>query len=305
MRRRPGPAARLEGRDGVAHHHGRAGELQHLAVVQVVAGRHHLAAVDAQALRPDRQRRALGAAAGGEVEQGEVAGRIFGQRDGQRAGRRQAAHVGGQGAHVGDAARVRDLHRVLRQRALDRLGARHELPVPFVVPRALRMAPVDAVVQVLPRVGPIEDDGDARTPRAQRGQHGARGGARQQAARQRVAAGRLGQRAVAHDQDGVAGQLGGDRQGVMIGAAGRQHHLQAGVDRPPHGAAVAPRQVAAAVEQGAVDVDGDQADGHELRGSGAGRGGAALRAYVRSTYSSTSARKASASSSYEPRSVRA
>ncbi len=144
------------------------------------------------------------------------------------------------------------------------------------------MAPVDAVVRVLARVGPVEDHGDALMPRTQRGQHGARGRARQQPARQRVAGDRLGERPVADDEDEAIGKLGGRRRGVVEGAPGRQHDAEAGVERPPHGAAVAGRQVAAAVEEGAVDVDGNQANRHGLPGPGA-YGAAGFRAYVRST----------------------
>ena len=65
----------------------------------------------------------------------------------------------------------------------------------------------------------------------------------------------------------AAAQLAGYRRRVVKGAAGRQHHVDAGVERPPHRAPVARRQVAGAVEQGAVDIDGDQADRHGMPGA--------------------------------------
>ena len=124
----------------------------------------------------------FGPAAGDQVEQREVALRVLRQGDGYLRRLRQGTHLGGQRPHLIHAAGERHLGRVLGERRLDRLDAGDERAVPFVVPVPLGMAPVDALVDVLPGVGPVEDDRDPAMARAHRLDDGARRVARHEAA---------------------------------------------------------------------------------------------------------------------------
>src|SRR5271157_6175166 len=72
------PARVAKALAAVAHQEGMARELEHLIVVVVVTDGHHFAGTDSGALRPERQRPALGAAAIHAVQDGNVAGEVLG-----------------------------------------------------------------------------------------------------------------------------------------------------------------------------------------------------------------------------------
>ena len=57
-----------------------------------------------------------------------------------------------------------------------------------------------------------------------------------------------------------AGKLLEDRPREVVAAAGRERDLDAGVDRARNGVAVRRGNCAVAVEEGAVDVEGEEAD---------------------------------------------
>ena len=57
------------------------------------------------------------------------------------------------------------------------------------------------------------------------------------------------------------GQLLEDRPRELVAAAGRERDLDAGVDRPRQRPPVDVGHPAATVEEGAVDVEGEEADG--------------------------------------------
>ncbi|MCK7521761.1 MAG: hypothetical protein MZV64_30795 [Ignavibacteriales bacterium] len=97
---RDGPSQSLQRLDGVPHHHRNAGVLQHLAVVEVVADRHHGVARQPLARHPLRRAsppwcspRAV------HVDQREVPRLVFRDGDGHRTRHRQISNRRHQLAH--------------------------------------------------------------------------------------------------------------------------------------------------------------------------------------------------------------
>jgi hypothetical protein len=179
-----------------------------------------------------------------------------------------------------------DLDRILDEAVLEGDDLVDDLHVPRPIRRAGGVLPVHAARHDLTGGRPIEDDGRVGPVRSGALEHRTRHGCGQEARQQAIAIHVLDDRAVAHHEQHRQAESGGDRPCEVERAARHERHLDTGGqgrrDRP----AVVGRNLALAVEQRTVDVDGDEADGHcdlgawrvsTCAGPVAPAGGAALR----------------------------
>src|SRR5437660_6755923 len=254
-------ASGFDGLARVAHHDGRAGEVEHLHVVQVVADRHHLVPRPAARLRPPRERRSLRAVRAVHVDEREVARLVLRDRHGVALGARQRPQRVDQHPHRGDAAVEHHLDWILGEHFGERRRRfGDERLVLLVVAAAVRVRPVHAFEDDLALVWPIEHDRHAVLVGARRLEELARHTAAQEIPHLGGAVRLLHERSVVDDERQRNRQQIRDRTREMKAAAGDERDLDAARNGGDDGVAVRLRKASAAVEQRAIDVDGEETD---------------------------------------------
>ena len=159
------PATGLQVVDRVSHHDRRAGELQHLEVVQVVADRHDFAGASAPGAPPTRaSARPLGAAGLHDVDQRKVAELVLGERrPSNRPATSRRPRSPSNSARIGAQPPVNITCTGSSVRAvLERRLLAHERAVRCEEAAVPRMLPVDGLEDDLAFPGPVEDDRRAR-----------------------------------------------------------------------------------------------------------------------------------------------
>jgi hypothetical protein len=215
-----------------------------------------------------RQRRALGAAGRGDVHEREVAVLVLGDGHSEAIREGKCAQRRGQVAHRADLAVEHHLQRVFGERPCQRRRFPDERAVPGEVAAAVRMRPVHPLVDDLPFVGrggfagrgAVEDERHAVLEAGRGGQDVARRLARQRVPVEERAAAVPHHRAVVHDESERQPQGLGQRAREMEAAAGDERNRNARGRGLPQRGEVRLGNLPPAVEEGPVDIDGQQAD---------------------------------------------
>ncbi len=144
----------------------------------------------------------------------------------------------------------------------------HKRAIRFVEATVPAIVPVDGLEDDLPFPGPVEDERRARTMFGRAHEYRARGRAWQETPHQGLPLMRLHDRPVTEDERERRWQALENRPRELVAAPGRNRYLDASVDRAGDGGAVRVGNLSVAVEDGAVEVEGEQADHFRNRGSG-------------------------------------
>jgi len=243
-----------------------AGELKHFDIVMVVTDGHDLIASIAAMGCPALQGVALGAAGVENIDHGEVAVGIFGAQHGDAV---VVLHAGGlesaQGLdHAGGGAAEHGLYGVGEEGILDGHDEVDVLDIFF-------QPAVDAVVEV---VEALDDDGSlgflikSKNGVAAEGLHGdaqvAAGVTGHEIAVEGFSRERAGDGAVGADEPEIEAELLSDGEGEGVAASGDEDDFDAGGVGAAEGGEVVGGDLELGIEEGAVDIGGDEADGQGL-----------------------------------------
>src|SRR5208282_4358848 len=259
--KRPAPGTQLF--RGIPHDKRVAGKGKHFNVVIVITNGHDLFAADAPVVGPALQRVPLGTAGVEHIDNRKIAAGVLGTQncDGQAAASEDLQYP----LHVRDRAAEHGLHGIAGERILDR---NHELDVLHV----LLQPALDAAFQM---VQTLEHNG-ARSIAvkiiAVKGQNRltakflhhadklAAGRLREQVAMESFSGKRPGDGAIRTDQPEIKSQLLSDGQGKSVAAPGDQDDLDALGMHAPERCKIGLGNLEFWIEQGAVNIDGDEAE---------------------------------------------
>ena len=164
-----------------------------------------------------------------------------------------------------DAAREHHLDGILEQAVLQRKHLGDERAVSSVVPGTRGMRPIESARHQLASARPVEHD--CRFSAMARGlrQHVTGDGKRHQPAQECRAVEAADDGAVAGNEDDRQIKLLGNRAGEGEAASGDEGDLDAAIERRGNGASILRRDLPRAIEERAVDVDGKEADGRQMK----------------------------------------
>ncbi len=259
------PAAGTEFLAGIPHDNRMAGKLKHFHVIMVVTDGHDLFGDKAAMAGPAGEGVAFGAAGVQDVDHGEVALRIFGAEGGDAV-----AEAGGL---KGDEGLSHAVHGAT-EHGLDRVGDEgvldgdYELDVLHVLFEPATNAEVEGLEV-------FEDDGafgfgvKSENGVAAECLHGdtelAASFARHEVAMESFAAERSGDGAVGADEPEVEPKLLCNGEGKGVAATGDENDFDTGGVGAAKGGEIAVRNFELGVEEGSVDVGGNEADGVGLQ----------------------------------------
>ena len=259
------PAAGSQLLRRIPHDKGMAGKGKHFNVVIVITNGHDLLAADSPVVGPALERVPLGAAGIEHIDNRQVAARVFCAQNGDRqaatfedlqrplhARHRTAEHrlhrVGGQG--ILDRNHELDVLHVLLQPALD---AAFQLVQTLDHDRARSIAAV--------KISAVKSKNSLAAKFAHHIDELPAGRFRKQVAVKRFSAEGTGDCAIRTDQPEIKSQLLRDGQGKHVAASSDQDDLDALAMNLPQGGEIGLGNMKFRIEQGAVNVNSDEAKG--------------------------------------------
>lgn len=256
-----GPAEIAKFGNAIAHDHGEAGKFEHVVIVPIVADGHDFFARDAEAASPFFERGAFGNAAGIDVENGEVFLLVLGDADGIFVGNVRGSEEIFDDAHAFKSAGEHDLDGIFGKSAFERLDLLQEFTIAVVVGAAVGIFEIDVLVDDLAFFGAVEKERAAGAIGFGSGEDFASDFAVEKMTEVSFAVHGFDQGAVAADEEDAFRERGGDGKREVKAAAGDQDDLDAAVEGFDDGEAVGFGDAPVGVEEGAIDVDGDEFDG--------------------------------------------
>jgi len=256
------PAVGFEFGNAVGHHDRDSGDLEHFEIVVIVSDGENFLALESLSGGPLGERAALGAIGGKNVNHGEIARLV--KRDGEAIARGEVggAENGFDGAHFRDGAGEHDLNGIFGKGIFERGDDTDVLEIAFVVGVADGIVLTERFEKYLILARAIEDDGGAFAPGFGGGEDAAGNILVQQMAEMGFAVGGADEGAVVDDHGERAGKLVRDGHGEIVAAAGDEGDFDAAACGFGDGGAVGFGELPAAVKEGAVNVQSDEADRH-------------------------------------------
>ena len=241
-----------------------AGEFEHVAIVPVVADGHDFFARDATAAGPFGERGAFGGAAGNHVEDGEIAVLVFRVREAELRRAGKSFDRGERGAHASDGSDEHHLNGIFGKAAFERSAFGDVFAIALIVAAADGIVPVHALENDLVLAGAVENHSSAGAECVRGGENFSGDCARKQMAEMRFAGFGFDESAIVDDEGESAGNLLGDGAREVEAASRDEDDFDAARVGFKDGVAIGGGKFVAAVEQRAVDIHGDEANGHRM-----------------------------------------
>src|SRR5450759_1553992 len=258
----PAPAAQLFRR--IPHDKGMAGEGKHFNIVIVITNGHDLLAGNAPMVDPALERVSLGTSCVEHIDNRKITARVLGAQncDGQAAASEDLQYP----LHVGDRAAEHGLHGIAGERVLDR---DHELDVlhVFLQPaldagfQLVQTLDHDGARSIAVKIIAVKSENRLTAKFLHHADEFAAGRFGEQVAVESFSGEGAGDGAVRTDQPEIESQLLGDGQGKGVAAPRDQDDLDALGVRASEGCEIGFGNLKFRVEQGAVNINGDQAEG--------------------------------------------
>ena len=256
------PAKSFQFGDAIGHDDGDSSDLKHFEIVMIVTDGENFITLQTLALGPFGKRAAFGAFRRQNVNHGEIARVVKSSREGVGIGERSAAKDGLGVTHFFDRAGEHDLNGILGEGIFERGNDADVVEVALVVGIADGIVLDKRFEHDLVFDRTIKDDGGALAPFFCGVEDAAGNVSRKEMAEMSFAVGGTDDGAVVDDHGEGAIELAGDGHGEIVAAAGDEGDFDAAASGCGDGGAVGVRELPAAVQERAVDIERDEADGH-------------------------------------------
>jgi hypothetical protein len=264
------PTAGTEFLAGIPHDNRIAGKLKHFDIIMVVTDGHDLFGDKAAMASPASEGVAFGAAGIEDVDHGEVTVGIFGAEGGNAVAEADGLESSEGLSHAVHGAAEHGLDRVSDERVFD---GDNELDILHVLFEPATNAEAEGVEAL---------DNDRAFGFGVKSQNGvtaeslhgdaelATSFARHEVAMKSFAAEGSSDSTVGADEPEIEAKLPGDGEGKSVAASGNEDDFDTGGVGVAKGGEVGAGDFELGIEEGAVDVGGDQADGRGFQASGLG-----------------------------------
>ena len=256
------PAKAFQFGNAVSHDHRNAREGEHFQIVVVIADGEHFFASDAAKRGPFGERSAFGTYRIEDVDHGKIPGFVYGCSKSELVRKCGAAKRGFGVAHGSDASAEHHLKGIFGEAALERIGEAEKFAIAGVIGGADRVIGIHGFEHDLIFAAAVEDDSRGITPGTSEFEDARGGFAGEQVAQVSLAVMGANEGAVADDHSERRIDLASDGEGEIVATAGYQGDFDATEGGGSDRGAIGLWKLPAAVQEGAVDVQGDQADAH-------------------------------------------